>query len=789
MAFAGLDAALSGLRVSQQQLGVISNNVANVSTPGFTRKILPQSSQAIQGNTVGVIGETIIRIVDTNLQRDLWTQVSSVGELEVQQTYLNRIQQFHGPPDQELSFASDIARLQDAFAALAESPEDGFLQASTVRDAVRTADKINEFADLLTTLRNDAQDDMQSTVARINDLLGEVSELNIQIRRNLNIGRTVAQLEDNRDVAVQELANLIDISFFKRGDGVLVIQTQDGVQLADERVTPLTFRPQPTSPLTYYPESVAGVFVGDPATNPVGAVDITARNVGGKLGGLIQLRDETLPQQIAQLDEVAHKMALRFDAQGLTLFTDSSGTIPDDTVAPDPTADPVVSVSYVGFSTRIQVNETIINDNSLIQSGTNAALNVQPSSSEVIRRVIDFVFTDTDHQLLANNNPNTSVTLTTPGAATLQNWLGLTATNQVSGGLDLSATVDLNTLIANAGGALADPNDQFEIILGGTNVLIDLSVAAGGAGANAGVQLVNHINAQITGAAAIGTASLGPSGELVLNSSETIQIDSTTLGTGIGPAGLNFLGLSDSNGVAQQPTQPYFDIQVGNGRVERVTIDPTDDENNLLAKLNALDGVAAQLAPGGFLQIRPGNDFTDPDFGGDIKIIGGPFQVNGAAYAAAGPPPRTTLDNGISIVSALFGTYTNTGGIITDQSPLQNIDYQSQISVTNTNTIGFRENFLGPGANISTGVIASSGLIDFAQKVINQQSNTLNLQNSRLADEETFRATLEQQLLGESGVNIDQELSNLIIVQTAYSASARVINAVDELFQELLNAV
>ena len=52
MAIGALDAALSGLRVSQQQLSVISTNVANVNTDGYTRKILPQSTQAIGGTAV-----------------------------------------------------------------------------------------------------------------------------------------------------------------------------------------------------------------------------------------------------------------------------------------------------------------------------------------------------------------------------------------------------------------------------------------------------------------------------------------------------------------------------------------------------------------------------------------------------------------------------------------------------------------------------------------------------------------------------------------------------------------
>src|SRR5690606_29447619 len=132
MGLSSLNAALSGLRVSQQQISVISNNIANVGTLGFTRKILPQSAQSINGVTVGVAGETIIRNVDLNLSRDLWTQVSSVGNLGVKQQFLSRIEKFHGPPDQEISVAAELSRLLDSFSALSDIPEDQFLQAGVV---------------------------------------------------------------------------------------------------------------------------------------------------------------------------------------------------------------------------------------------------------------------------------------------------------------------------------------------------------------------------------------------------------------------------------------------------------------------------------------------------------------------------------------------------------------------------------------------------------------------------------------------------------------------------------
>ena len=60
MAISALNAALSGLRVSQQQINVISNNVSNASTPGYTRKLLPQSSVVVEGVTNSVRAENII---------------------------------------------------------------------------------------------------------------------------------------------------------------------------------------------------------------------------------------------------------------------------------------------------------------------------------------------------------------------------------------------------------------------------------------------------------------------------------------------------------------------------------------------------------------------------------------------------------------------------------------------------------------------------------------------------------------------------------------------------------
>ena len=301
MGLSGLTAALSGLSVAQQQINVISTNVSNAQTPGYTRKILPQSAQSAGGVTIGVLSETIIRRVDIRLERDLWTLESSAAFYDVQSGYLERVEAFHGPPDVEISVAAEMGRLHDSFVALADSPESTFLQASTVDQAVDTANKINDLSNFITTLRNDAQTEIAVTVESINSLLEQITVLNEQIATQINIGRSSAATEDERSTAVLELSQLIEISSFTRGDGVLVVQTNEGAELASNFAVQLTFNDQPLSASSFYPDSAAGVFIGDPDTDPV-TFDLTARNLGGKLGGLLTLRDTTFPKQMAQLD-------------------------------------------------------------------------------------------------------------------------------------------------------------------------------------------------------------------------------------------------------------------------------------------------------------------------------------------------------------------------------------------------------------------------------------------------------------------------------------------------------
>lgn len=815
MSFQALSAALSGLRVAQQQLTVISNNVSNATTPGYTRKILPQTTQVINstGQIIGVQSETMIRQVDLNLEKELWTQISSVSESTVKGSYLDTIEKFHGTTNKESSIAAQIAALKDKFSALADSPSDGFLLQSAYAQAQTVAGKLNDFGNLITQLRNNAQDDMVATVDRINDLLTSISDLNGQIKGVENLNRSSAALEDQRDVAIKELAGLIDITSFTRGDGVLVIQSATGVQLADERPAEVFFNPSILGASTTYPSSASGVYIGGDPTINLASFDVTTTGLGGKLGGLIDLRDNMLMQYQAQADELAHKLAVNLESQGLRLFTDGTGTVPLDT-PPDPTAGPpVVPVTYVGFASIIQVNEAIANDVTLLQQGTYTSdIAIPTGSNEIIRRVIQYGFGDVNYQQ-ATGTIDLNIVLP---ATDLQSWLGLYSQNNVVGGIDLSAFDQIDDGVPSTGD-LADSlqaffpnyplNDQFQITfeeprlgLGPTTITVDLSSAQtnfpiGGAVNDALDQITSEINLQI-GLAAVpaglaATAVRNTNGQLSIQSRGNITLSATTGASPMGETAFNALGFTSK---AYATEDPYFDVQVGTGTPVRVTIEPADLVADLVNKLEydpstgvGVPGLYVDYNAGaGTIRLRPGIDDSNggPSYGGDIRIVGGPGRTSAPVNAvlAALPSP-------VNIISAIFGSFSVSGGTVTETSPIVNVGYQSETALGSGVFVPFRRDYLGPGADISSGILTGQNIIDFGQKMVNAQAQDIILNKSKIDDEKTLQDLLQQRFNSETGVNIDEELSTLIVIQTAYAAAARAVTAASDMFDDLLNAI
>jgi flagellar hook-associated protein 1 FlgK len=805
-----LNSALSGLKIASSNISLISSNISNVNTEGYTRKTQQQATVVVQGRGVGVNSTTIQRTVDAFLLRELNDQRGAAAGLETQQSYYKQIQEFHGPAEQENAISNQVGRLKDSFQALANDPSKDYLLNDVYQQAFETVNKFHDFSDLLTRLRNDAQNEMEQIVTQINALTAQISDLNLQIKASFNVNRPTADLEDQRDIALAELAEFIDVSYYERSDKVMVVQTQRGTPLVADSERELLFNPEAIGPLTYYPVSVAEIRVEDPVTG----VNLTSQEgLGGRLGALIELRDETLPQYHAQLDEMAYRMTERFASQGLRLFTLPNESIPlDDPTQPSP-------LGYAGFAREMVINPDIVADRDLIRTGTSGNA-VSIGSAELVRKIVDFTFGNIDFQEATSTIDMSGASIAAVGGTvdislygalenspaitagqdftidlggTLQNitiGAGDTAADLVNtingffpgmaqlspgGTLTLTGNADITIGGGTIGGAgltalgltagtttLADtdnlfgllnlsgqtrivgttdiqelttldqsdyitplpsgsPSDTFSIAIGGgapTNIVINAGDTA--------ADLVNTINATYAG-----LAQIGPNGNLVFDSGQSITIGNVNLG----PLGLADLGLEVGT---YNPVNPDFTVKVGNRQPVSIEILPTDTGDDLLTKLNAIQGLEAEFTiPDGFLQFRPIE-------GGDITLTDG------------------------------------------SGNPLNAMN----INVANIPHTAFNDTNIGPGGSVPlSGIGSGTTLVDYITQSVSKQSQDASNVELNLTSEQVYRDTLQRRLQDESGVNIDEEMASLVQIQNNYAASAKAIQVIEEMFNTLLQSV
>ena len=689
-----LDSAMSGLRVAQQALDVASTNISNASTPGYTRKILPQESLVIGETSVGARAAAITRSVDAALIADVNRQTSVANNYNVNQKYFDRIQSFHGSSDSGQALSAYISDLSNTFTQLSISPDDQNLLNRVISTATQTTKKINDFSNLLTDLRIQSETEITIAVDDINRSLDIIARMNIEIQRNSSSGRSTAELEDKRDEAIKTVAKYLQITTFSEDNKIIVI-TKQGQTLADNTAYNLYFQSGTMLPTSYYP---GGGLTGLMVEGPTGK-DITQTDLGGQLGALFDLRDTTLPQYMAQLDEFSQKLAERFENEGLKLFTDLNGDVPPSV------ADPGI-VGYVGFSDLIKVNDAVIADPTLIRNGTTG--NIEPEgSNEVIRRIAQFAFGSCQYQQ-ATGTVDIS-------AGALTALLGLTTNNRVTGTANLAA---YNPDISALPGATF-PGD-FDITLG---VLPTRTITV------LATDTADSLVAKINTAFGFTTASINGLGQMAFNYDGNIALIDNTIGVP------TMTALGFSFGVTPQP-DPEFQVQVGTQPPVTVSIAPADTSVELLAALNAIPGLTASLNVLGQLVMIP----TD---GGDLNAI----DIAGTPLSAMG------------------------------------------VKFTNVAPTAFRQNNLGPDGSLSTGLLANSTLNDYISSIISIQSEEAHLNQINQNMENAYLQTLETRNANISGVNIDQEMSDLIRIQSAYSAAAKMITATQKLFDDLMNAI
>jgi flagellar hook-associated protein 1 FlgK len=304
-----LNTAISSLQAAQAQLQVTSSNIANVNTEGYSRKTVSATSVVLDGQGAGVSLSDVKRTVDENLLRQIREHIATLAGKQIQNNYLTRTQNLFGTLADNSSLSHGMTDLGSALEALATSPESAVARSDVVDTAWRLAEQLNRTTDQLQQMRAEVDQEIGRVVGEITSLLTDIEDFNTQIVDAVAIGRSAAELQDQRDSLINDLAELIDIQYFERPSGEIVIATTSGRTLLDSVAVTLSHTPAAQLAATAtYQNGISGIGYGAAGT------DITTEIRDGRLAGLITLRDETLVDLQAEIDRLAETLRDQLNA-------------------------------------------------------------------------------------------------------------------------------------------------------------------------------------------------------------------------------------------------------------------------------------------------------------------------------------------------------------------------------------------------------------------------------------------------------------------------------------------
>jgi flagellar hook-associated protein 1 FlgK len=296
-----LATAVAGLRANQAAISVISSNVANAQTPGYVTQSINQV-EVLAGNSGASVNVTgVNRQLDQFLQTQLRNETSGGAFADQTANILSQLQTVYGTPGQAGSLENSLSNFTTAVQALSTSAGAPAAQATALTAAQSLAQQLNTTTQGIQTLRSNTDQDISISVNQANAALTQIAQLNAKIAGAPPNDPTSATLQDQRDNALNQLSKLLDIRVSTNSANQTSVFTANGIELVSAQASQLVFNsPGPLNANT--PGSGLSVKLANGAS-----IDLLATNSinSGQIGADLTLRDKTLVQAQAQIDQLA----------------------------------------------------------------------------------------------------------------------------------------------------------------------------------------------------------------------------------------------------------------------------------------------------------------------------------------------------------------------------------------------------------------------------------------------------------------------------------------------------
>lgn len=332
--FTGLEVSKRALFTQQAALNTTGHNIANANTEGYSRQVVnmvasrPIEFPGLQNSTVpgqmgqGVEFDSITRVREKFLDSQYQNENKDLGDWSVRKDTLDKLEAIINEPS-DTGIRQTIEGFWNAWQELSKTPENTTARVLVKERALAMTDAFNQTSRQLNDLSNDLTENIEVKVNQANQYVSQIAHLNEEIYRVEGLGDNANDLRDQRDLLMDNLSQIVNISYTEDERGYNVSMGN----------TPLVTGKDVSTVMSRGSLEAAAAAGGDLKS--------------GEIYGLIQSRDYYVSNYQFQLNSMINTLV-----QG-----DLKTTLPEGMVVPAGTT--LTLVNADGTTTQKQFNGTL----------------------------------------------------------------------------------------------------------------------------------------------------------------------------------------------------------------------------------------------------------------------------------------------------------------------------------------------------------------------------------------------------------------------------------------------
>ena len=463
-----LSTAKDALLAQQLALDVVSHNIANVNTPGYSRQIphLTTRQPAPYAGMMlgrGVDVEEVIRNTDAFIETRLQQRKTDLTSLKEQEVYMGALEAIFNE-NSKRSLSTLFSEFWNAWHDLANNPTGASERKIVFERASLLCQSFSGLHADLTQLTDQLNLSLQAGVSKINEITAKIADLNQQILAERTNGNP-NDLLDKRNQLITDLSEYMDIRYYENDDGSLTVTTGRGYVLVTGS--------------DYYELSYDDGAIRWESSGGANR-DITDTITGGKMGGWLDMRDETIPEYEADLNELAKSLIwevnrVHTQGAGTERFTNVTGSyaVTNSAAALDSSGldfqDKIVDGSFqiwiydsngnvVGSAVSVNIDADVTSLNNVVtsinsQAGGNLTASVNSAGKLVIQALsgCTFAFANDTSGALAALGINTFFVGSSPTDHDYARFIDVNSVIEQNKGFIAAAKADSSTGVIASG--------------------------------------------------------------------------------------------------------------------------------------------------------------------------------------------------------------------------------------------------------------------------------------------------------------------------------------------------